>query len=118
MHPFSALRRMKIHTPHGVAGTILIILFLGSFIAPRYTEAQTGKPAISENKVEGSLTEIGKNYIIVNGKKYTVSKDLKIKDLKGNYTSSSLERLRVVDRIRIILEDNMVTEIQILSYTS
>jgi hypothetical protein len=118
MYSFSALRRIKIHTLYGVAGIILIILFLGSFITPRSTEAQTGKPVISEKKVEGSITKLGKDYIVVDRKKYMVSKELKIKDLKGNFTTPSLERLRLVDRIRMILQDNVVTEINILSYTS
>jgi hypothetical protein len=118
MYSFSALRGIKIHTLYGVAGIILAILVLGSFIAPRYTEAQTGKPVLSEKKVEGSITKLGKDYIVVDGKKYMVSKELKIKDQKGNFTTPSLERLRLVDRIRMILQDNVVTEIHILSYTS
>jgi hypothetical protein len=118
MYPFSALRGMKIQTLYGVAGIILIILLLGSFIAPRYTEAQTGKPVISEKKVEGSITKLGKDYIIVDGKKYMVSKELKIKDRKGKDTSLTLDKLQFVDRVLLTLQDNIIIEIQIISYKS
>ena len=118
MYSFSALRRIKIHTLYGVAGIILAILVLGSFIAPRYTEAQTGKPVLSEKKVEGSITKLGKDYIVVDGKKYMVSKELKIKDQKGNYTTLTLDKLKFVDRVLLTLQNNIVIEIQIIWYTS
>jgi hypothetical protein len=118
MHPFSALRRIKIHTLYGVAGIILAILVLGSFIAPRFTAAQSRKPAPSEKRFEGALNELGKDYIVIDKKKYAVSKDVKIKDQKGKYTSYILEDLKFAYRLFITLQDNIVTEIQIINFKS
>jgi hypothetical protein len=118
MHLFSALRGMKIHLLYGVAGIILIILLLGSFIAPRFTAAQSRKPAPSEKRFEGALNELGKDYIVIDGKKYKVSKDLKIRDQKGKYTTFILEDLRFANRLFITLQDNIVIEIQIINFKS
>ena len=118
MHPFAALRGIKIHTLYGIAGIILVILVLGSFITLRSTAAQSGKAAPSEKKFEGTLDQLGKDYIVIDKKKYAVSKDVKIKDQKGKYTSYILEDLRFAYRLLITLRDNIVTEIQIINFKS
>jgi len=118
MHPFSASRGIKINPLYGVAGIILAVLVLGSFITPRFTAAQSGRPAPSEKRFEGTLDQLGKDYIVVDGKKYKVSKDLKIRDRKGKYTSYILEDLRFAYRLLITLQDNIVTEVQIINFKS
>jgi hypothetical protein len=118
MYPFLGRRDMRIHALHGVTGIILIILVFGSFIAPSFTIAQARRSAPSEKKFEGTLNELGKDYIVIDGKKYKVSKDLKIRDRKGKYTSYILEDLKFANRLFITLQDNIVTEIQIINFKS
>lgn len=101
---------------------LIVMLFISNLIIlifnlPAKCKAQTLNLSF-EKQIEGCITSIGNDYIVVDGKKYLVSKSLKIRDKKGKYTNWGLRELQFVNRVLITLEDNVVVEVQILSFQS
>ena len=83
------------------------IFFPGNSIAtPVGEEKQT--------KVSGVLEELGPGFVIVNGVRFDIVADLKVKNKEGRLVSNWFRALRPSIEVEMTVENDLVQEIQIV----
>lgn len=97
-----------------ILGLIMFCVFLMTTVLPVFAQE---KPD-DKDWEKGRITAIGKDFIKIDGKHYSVSPDVIITGINDESLGSDMQYLRTVDEIEFKLKKDIIIEIRVMRLTS
>ena len=97
-----------------ILGLIIFCIFFMAVVLPVFSEE---KPD-DKDWEKGRITAIGKDFIKIDGVRYSVSPDVIITGINDESLGSDMQYLRTVDEIEFKLKKDIIIEIRVMRLTS